>query len=370
MAILKTRQFLIVLFLVTIPLSGASWWTLLKVSEADALENGKKTSHMLLAFKDLLSQQVEKKLILVDALAAFASLGKEIEDVEFHAFAQALNQEVSSIRSLQLAPKGVVTHIFPFENNSQVFGHKLLEDPNSSYFSIRALESKKATIQGPVDLIQGGRGLIIRKPIFIDDEFWGFATIVFDYQDLIGLAQQLADTIQRDLFPTWKIDINHKVESPYYHIVEAHISPKAAKSSEIKSWDTIDQMMTIVNATVRISVNQPSGPTLPKAMSLILSLCVLAISGTAYWILLTQETKQNLEKKLIVINQEHQLANLFQHIAHNINNMLAIIQGNLDMIKELPMPEVAKHRLKIIKNQTVLAADLVQTVTKIKKQSR
>ena len=74
-----------------------------------------------------------------------------------------------SVQSVQLAPNGVVTDIYPEEGN-EVGKIDLLHDADRGEICNYAKEHKTIVIQGPVELKQGGFGLVVRNPIYLKDE--------------------------------------------------------------------------------------------------------------------------------------------------------------------------------------------------------
>lgn len=88
------------------------------------------------------------------------------------------------IRSLQLAPNGVVTNIYPEQGNLE--GKiDLFSDPERRDEAIASRDSGRIMVSGPVKLKQGGTGLIIRRPVYLTNlygksYFWGFAIIILD----------------------------------------------------------------------------------------------------------------------------------------------------------------------------------------------
>lgn len=87
-----------------------------------------------------------------------------------------------SIQSVQLAPNGVVTEIYPEEGN-EAGKIDLLKDSKRGEISNYAKDHNITVIQGPIELKQGGSGLVVRNPIYLEDEngqeyFWGFTIAV------------------------------------------------------------------------------------------------------------------------------------------------------------------------------------------------
>ena len=88
----------------------------------------------------------------------------------------------SSIQSIQLAPNGVVTEIYPEEGN-EAGKIDLLNDAKRGEISTYAKKYHTTITQGPFELKQGGSGIAIRNPVYLEDEngqeyFWGFTIVV------------------------------------------------------------------------------------------------------------------------------------------------------------------------------------------------
>lgn len=87
-----------------------------------------------------------------------------------------------SVQSVQLAPNGVVTEIYPEEGN-EAGKIDLLKDSKRGEISNYAKDYNITIIQGPIKLKQGGSGLVVRNPIYLEDEngqeyFWGFTIVI------------------------------------------------------------------------------------------------------------------------------------------------------------------------------------------------
>jgi len=132
------------------------------------------------------------RLHLANGLAAYArSHPDEPGEYDFNAFALGLTSTgIQGIRSLQLAPDAVVKYVYPMKGNEQVIGHDLLHDPARSVAVMRAIRERLFVVAGPVPLMQGGRGLIARYPLYLGepgrDRFWGFATVVLNLEPILA----------------------------------------------------------------------------------------------------------------------------------------------------------------------------------------
>ena len=73
-----------------------------------------------------------------------------------------------SIQSIQIAPNGVVTEIYPEEGNES--GRiDLINDSDRGEISRYARDNDTVIMQGPFELKQGGDGIAVRNPVYLDD---------------------------------------------------------------------------------------------------------------------------------------------------------------------------------------------------------
>lgn len=111
---------------------------------------------------------------------------------DFERVAEQLFEDDPALRSLQLAPDGIVTYIYPQSGNEGA-RFDLFADPVQSGEAIRARDSGEMTLAGPQELKQGGLGFIARNPIYLEKEngekiFWGFSTAVLNMEELLDNA--------------------------------------------------------------------------------------------------------------------------------------------------------------------------------------
>ena len=104
-------------------------------------------------------------------------------DGQIHDFSKiAKYMMTSSIQSVQLAPSGVVTEIYPDKGN-EAGKIDLLNDAKRGKISTYAKKYHTTITQGPFELKQSGSGIAIRNPVYLEDEngqeyFWGFTIVV------------------------------------------------------------------------------------------------------------------------------------------------------------------------------------------------
>ena len=157
-------------------------------SRADSLAN---------AVLRKLGGQLDLALSSTYALAALVRQGQG-EFPSFPGIAAEMLPLYPGVSSLQLAPNGVLTHIVPVVGNEKAIGHDLLRDPTRTKEAFLARDTRRLTLAGPFNLVQGGVGAVARLPVFLADRnkgeyFWGFTSALIRFPDILeGTLDSLA----------------------------------------------------------------------------------------------------------------------------------------------------------------------------------
>jgi diguanylate cyclase (GGDEF)-like protein len=112
---------------------------------------------------------------------------------DFNTYAQTVIDSIGGISNLQLAPNGVIGQIHPILGNESAIGHDILHDDNRRNEAMLAISQKRLTLAGPFNLIQGGRAIIGRNPVFITidgkESFWGFTSVLIYFDQFLAMTK-------------------------------------------------------------------------------------------------------------------------------------------------------------------------------------
>ena len=110
----------------------------------------------------------------------------------FDDFAKETIAAIGGISNLQLAPQGIIRHIYPLKGNEKALGHNLLIDDRRKKEAQQAIKERKLTLAGPFPLVQGGVAVIGRNPVFLqqhgNEQFWGFASALIYLDTLLSVT--------------------------------------------------------------------------------------------------------------------------------------------------------------------------------------
>lgn len=135
-----------------------------------------------------LENSINSTFLLINGLVSYVSLHPNLTNQEFEIFATELMRPSKHIRNITLAPNNIITYIHPLKGNEAVLGLDLSSHPIQKRTVRKMIEDKKTVIAGPVNLVQGGRAFINRTPIFINDKYWGMASIPINMDSIFKSA--------------------------------------------------------------------------------------------------------------------------------------------------------------------------------------
>ncbi|QSX33908.1 sensor domain-containing diguanylate cyclase [Shewanella avicenniae] len=147
------------------------------------------------------------KVIEAGSLATFISVSPDSTEPQWRQIAEKMTADSRYIRNITVAPNDVIRFVHPLASNAAVIGLDYRSLPNQWQGVERARLTQTMQIIGPLTLIQGGEGLILRLPVFADPPhnlvYWGGCSVVFDWPNMLAdsgitaLAQQYSLALRR-----------------------------------------------------------------------------------------------------------------------------------------------------------------------------
>ena len=154
-------------------------------------------------FRGGLSREMFGAIHLTQGIAGVVSVEGGISPEKFHTLGTQLLAGNRIIHNLALAPGNVVSQVVPVAGNERVVGMDYRSIPEQWSGVDRMIRESRIVVAGPVNLIQGGIGIIARLPIHVTDpesggrRYWGLVSTVIDFPAL--LADCGADDLGKDL---------------------------------------------------------------------------------------------------------------------------------------------------------------------------
>lgn len=166
--------------------------------EADAKEEHFRDS---MAFSAKLRAQVETELnsllYLSSGLGSYLVVrNNDLQEQEVNSILGVLYKSSGHIRNFGVAVGYTIKYVYPHAGNEGALGLHYPDHPKQWPMVKKIIDGGAPALAGPVDLVQGGRGLIYRVPLYIDKRYWGLLSTVIDLDSFENVISQGVDRTQ------------------------------------------------------------------------------------------------------------------------------------------------------------------------------
>ena len=154
---------------------------------------------------------------------------------QFETLANELLPMYPGVTALSLSPDGVVRYVAPLDSNRSLLNFDQLNDPRQGPEARRTRDSRQLTLAGPLQLAQGGLGVVGRLPIYLpevndkDSRFWGFANVAIRFPQALAntgldglvelgyhyeLWRKLPDGSHQRIAASWPAEVTSPLKDP------------------------------------------------------------------------------------------------------------------------------------------------------------
>jgi len=134
---------------------------------------------------DILQKELNRSFEYTEFLDLMVRSNPEKVTDNFNTYGELILERNQIISNVQLAPEAIVQYIYPMKGNESAVGHNLLTDSRRNASVKKAIDEKISISQGPVKSLQGDTLVFNRKPIYIENEFWGMAIVTIKFTELM-----------------------------------------------------------------------------------------------------------------------------------------------------------------------------------------
>ncbi len=159
---------------------------------------------------NLVQHQFQETVLVTKNIENILLSSEAFKEKKIELLVQDLLQENPGIITYALAPNLKISRSFPETADGNIVGLEYKNIPAQLSGVANAYRRQTPTIEGPLSLVQGGKGYIMHYPVFERPQglgaprFWGVISIVFDCETLFGLQENnphLAGEYAFDLAP-------------------------------------------------------------------------------------------------------------------------------------------------------------------------
>lgn len=145
-----------------------------------------RVSHDVVTRSVALEAELNATIFLANGMIPLVSVLVDPGDEVFTTALETLYRYGRHIRNIGVAPGNRLTHIYPRAGNEAAIGLYYPDAPKQWPAVKQAIDTRQTVLAGPLTLRQGGQGVIVRTPVFLDDDsYWGLVSLVLDVESLL-----------------------------------------------------------------------------------------------------------------------------------------------------------------------------------------
>tara|TARA_R110002126_G_scaffold68704_1_gene173962 strand:- start:129563 stop:131656 length:2094 start_codon:yes stop_codon:yes gene_type:complete len=189
---LSSKSFLLMAVIVIGGVSGIGY-TIIKLDRDNHLATVKRdVENGLYATAEQVQLRFFETVLIAKKIENILSTSGGVVDAKIVRAVEEFQKEAPAIVAVALAPGLQVTHSFPQGDDKTAIGLKYWQVPEQMASVARAYRGQSAVVDGPVSLLGGKAGYILRYPVFLPrsdrdlDRFWGIISIVVEADSLLS----------------------------------------------------------------------------------------------------------------------------------------------------------------------------------------
>ena len=146
-----------------------------------------KTTDKFINFKSQVEHLVFNNKTLVQGFEAYVLMNPALDESEAYSYLNnLLSKNENQIRNIGVCQDTTIIWNYPKEGNTAAIGVDLAKVESQKELVLKVKNEQVPIFQGPVELVQGGTGFIIRLPIVRKDTgYWGQISIVLKGDNII-----------------------------------------------------------------------------------------------------------------------------------------------------------------------------------------
>ncbi len=163
-------------------------------------ENKLEMTNRFIGFEKSVQGFVNGNALMIAGFSAYIETFDNYQDDEVYAYLESLIKgNEKYIKNIGIIKDTTIVWNYPKAENASTVGVDLSKVPGQAESINLVKRTFQSSFTGPVELIQGGSGYVIRVPIMKEGIYWGVASIVINSGELVNLFDQYAKESQLEV---------------------------------------------------------------------------------------------------------------------------------------------------------------------------
>lgn len=185
---------------------------------------------------DEVEEFVNENVSLLRGLSAYIQMTDNYDNDEIYNYLDYLIQgRLNSIRNISVLEDTTIQWVYPIEGNEDAIGVDLAKIESQAEDINTVKNDLIKVFVGPVDLVQGGTGFIVRIPLLKNNEYWGMISVVLRSEITFNFIREFSDLNKVDYLITHENNSNDIIYGNTNILEENPLKFKTDKS--LGQWD-------------------------------------------------------------------------------------------------------------------------------------
>lgn len=147
-------------------------------------QNDQKLSvyHRTAAIRADIEKEINSNLLKIQGIADYVSFHPELNKDLLDRYCEGKIAKSGLISNISIAPDFIIRYVYPRPGNDSVLGFDYRFSAEEWRSVKKVYDTREMVVSGPIDLVQGGSGLIGWAPVLMrtDEYFWGTVSAVLN----------------------------------------------------------------------------------------------------------------------------------------------------------------------------------------------
>ncbi|MCE1189862.1 MAG: ATP-binding protein [Ignavibacteria bacterium] len=248
--------------------------------------NRASLTHELTALKGELETQINSRVLSLQGVTAYIQKSPDATETEIERYLGELYDSTDEVlRNVAILKNTTIIYSYPKARNAAAIGKDLANVPGQRETVLRVKYTGKGMITGPINLVQGGTGLVARVPVILKGgAYWGQVSVVLYYDKLMQTSGVTDFSLRNNLMIAEKGTDQNTPRTVWNSVNGTFKNPVVVE-------------LIVPNTTWVISAEPRkgwSGKSVSFYTLMVLGIIFSGLSGRYYHVLMS--TQENLEK--------------------------------------------------------------------------
>jgi len=159
-----------------------------------------ETTEKYIYFQKDISNIIYSNINLLHGYTAFLSTQKDVSKESTTSFLnELLKDKMEYISNITIIKDTTIEMTYPSTGNESSIGVDLAKVDKQKEKILKVKQSLKPIFQGPVQLVQGGAGFIIRIPVKRSGKYWGQLSVVLDADRFLKVIKNIEKELKIEI---------------------------------------------------------------------------------------------------------------------------------------------------------------------------